>query len=344
MSQAISTMVYSKVPGPNEWGVDDLLQPGFEAYLGRADMLVILDPLSFAWEAYSSALQGVIVYVVLPDDLPTADLEPLFGRIFGELTVFDRVVVATVAQCDAVRPLMAMTCQVRKAGDVPFRLDWCIEDFGARVTNPTAGQPEFKGTDQLVCSRKLTPSQDKRAHIEQMAVLRPQLRKLAFDREWTVLEFGCDVDRVTAELLTCGATVIGVETDGNFLGSGTAKLKQTNGILIRNENLNEIAPKSCDLSLFVNVFHFLDSDQKRAALEIALAATRTDGHLLFIQDHVPDERAADESFFPLGVRAFQALLAETSHSGLVLEHIETVPYTHCAATRTALSLFRKVSR
>ena len=70
----------------------DVLPAQLAAAMERADTLVVLDPLSFPFEALTGTQQDVPLVVVLPWELDVDTLVTVFGEpVFARLGFFDRV-------------------------------------------------------------------------------------------------------------------------------------------------------------------------------------------------------------------------------------------------------------
>jgi hypothetical protein len=70
----------------------DVLPARLAAAMERADTLVVLDPLSFPFEALTGTQQDVPLIVVLPWELDVDTLVAVFGEpVFARLGFFDRV-------------------------------------------------------------------------------------------------------------------------------------------------------------------------------------------------------------------------------------------------------------
>ncbi len=355
-----AVLVYGREEEPGCWNVNDLFGGAFDLALGAADALVVLDPLSFAWEAYRGALERRVVYFVAPRDLSPGDLILVFGGILDRLTFFDRIVATIPEHFQALDVLGLAGCQRILIPEDSDARDWSQKDYRARNAaigkglDPAAStRPDqywrergarfgFQQPDKSVCSIRHSVAENKLMHVEQMRALRPLIEDLYPDRQWAVVEFGCGTGRVLNEFRKSGAVMIGVDVSEALLGVCQSNLPSARLIHGRICEVEGIAAASCDLALFVTVFHHLDVEEKRAAIRAALSAVRQGGHILFLEDHVASALVANAITRPMGVDCLGSLLSELSFSGTVLEHFETVAYSHLDEVRTGLSVFRKI--
>ncbi|PZX14342.1 methyltransferase family protein [Palleronia aestuarii] len=332
-----SRMAYARRAG--SWQVEQLFRPDFEAALVAAEVLAVLDPVSFAWEAYERVLERVVVYLVIPPDLPAGDLTLLFGGIADGLSVFDRIVVQDEAQYRALRARVRPTARLVRHDAAPVTAEWCFQDFDRRA----AASGVFGENGRLVSSRPLGLAANKRAHLEQMRVLRPALDRIDPGRDWSAVEWGCGAGRVLSECADRGARLTGIERDERLLETCRADLDGVTAIPGDVTEAAGIGPGRYDLSLLVNLLHFLDPEGQRRALAHALAATRQGGALLVVMDHVADPEIRDIPFHPASVRDAHALFSDVAGSGLVLEEFRTIAHDHCDEIRSGLSLLRKIA-
>ena len=357
---AANPFVYGEGNVPGEWSVEELFCMDFENALIGAEAVVILDPMSFAWEAYKDIIVGKVVYFVQPRNLPAAMVTSVFKDILTKLTIFDRIVTWDADLFESLEHLCVAECQRihLRPDNTPYA--WSIADYEARNSRSDALADPGNTQDlrrywiergaryssvqpeRAVCSIRHSLGQNKLMHSEQMYCLKPVLKRLEPDREWSVIEFGCGAGRILSELNRFRANLTGVDISADLLEVCRRNIPSADCIQSSLGELQGLPEESFDLAVFVTVLHHLDAAEKLVALRNAFKTVRHGGHLLLLEDHVASTQPSNAITRPLRTGDFFQLMTEATSAGVTLEDFQTVQYSHVPEIRTCLSVFRKL--
>lgn len=344
--------------------VDDLavIEPSFKRRLARASALAVLDPSSFPWEALAQDIRDCPLYVVLPGGFSAGELWTLYQPAIRQLTFFDRAIFldSELARAIAARARFA-SCQWTTIAASDAALQWIRSDLARRDAPPMVELFQRNDLDSTsywrrrgdlssssspeksVCSIRHNLRANKLIHLEQMAVLRPTLERFAPGREgWSFIEFGCGVGRIMTEAAQLGAALTGLDASPRMVSVCQANHENATVIVSDAGEPLPVRDESQDIAAFVTVFHHLDDERKRRAVRAAFRCLRLGGRLVFLEDFVASTCIADPITLPFSWSEFCTLLLELTKGSVVLEHFETVSYSHVAEVRTAVVVFTKI--
>jgi SAM-dependent methyltransferase len=339
-----------------------VVEPSFKRRLARASALVVLDPSSFPWEARGQDIRDCPLYVVFPSGFSAEELWTVFKPAIRQLTFFDRAIFpdSQLAQAIAARARFA-SCQWTTIAGSETALEWIRKDLAHRDAPPMTelfrrneldaisywrkrGDLSSSRTpEKSVCSIRHSLRANKLIHLEQMAALRPTMERFAPDREgWAFIEFGCGVGRVMTEAAQLGAALTGLDASTGMVAVCKANHKNATVVVSDAGDPLPVRDGSQDVAAFVTVFHHLDDESKRRAVRAAFRCLRPGGRLVFLEDFVASTCSADPITLPLSWSKFCRLILDLTKGAVVLEHFETVPYSHVAQLRTAIVVFTKI--
>ncbi len=341
-------------PGIRETGTPDgcvLLDdwevlPARLAALEGASDLVVLDPLSFPFEALTGVLRDVPQVVVLPEGHDTDFLAAVFGGpVFGRLGFFDRVATGNMALWEDLRR------RYRLAGGQLVRLESARPESAAREMadllraearggerDPAAGGA---GPGVLRAARGARP--DKVAHRAQRAVLEPQFAAAhggrAEDVPFRVLEVGAGEGRWAASFDPAVAEYHGLDDDEGAVLAARQEWPELPFTHLGPELLFPHKDETFDLVYAVGVFGRYPEQEKRRLLSEMWRVARPGGRLIFLEDFVVTEEGAKGGSRPehgLSVLRFVELLLVATRWQVVMEHVESLRYPDEAMTRGGL--------
>ena len=317
--------------------------PARLAALEGASDLVVLDPLSFPFEALTGVLRDVPLIVVLPDGHDADFLAAVFGGpVFGRLDFFDRVATGDMAVWEDLRR------RYRLAGGQLVRLEGAgPEDAAEEVANLLRAEARGDATDPAAdgaspggrrAARGARP--DKVAHRAQRAALEPQFAAAhggrAEDVPFRVLEVGAGEGRWAASFDPAGTEYHGLDGEE---GAVLAARSEWPGVPFAHLGSDGHFPhndETFDLVFAVGVLGRYPEQEKRRLFSEMWRVARPGGRLIFLEDFVTTEEGAKRGPHPehtLSVRAFVELLLVATRWQVVMEHVESLRYPDEAMTR-----------
>jgi len=323
----------------------DVLPARLAAVEGASD-LVVLDPLSFPFEALTGVLRDVPLIVVLPEDQDTDFLAAVFGEpVFGRLGFFDRVATGDMVVWEELRR------RYRLAGGQLVRLDGtgpegAAEEVAALLraeVRENAMEPTADGTLPGVrrAARGVLP--DKVRHRAQRAALEPQFAAAhggrAEDVPFRVLEVGAGEGRWAASFDPAGSEYHGLDDDE---GAVLAARSEWPGVPFGHLGPGLIFPHKDETFDLVFCVGFLgrhpDSEKERLLSEMWRVA-RPGGRMIFLEDFVATEEGTKRGQHPehgLSVLQFVELLLVATGWQVVMDHVESLRYPDETMTRGGL--------
>ena len=303
-------------------------------------------------------LDRAIIYVVTPTVLSGQELIVTFGKIFSELTFFDRFYFTREDHSALANAGKYHGGQWRVLSEGERAETLAAQDFASRSEPPEAAMLTrgnisttaywaARGAnicaDLAIGSLRDTLAANKIMHTKQMQVLRPVLEGLKPDRDyWRVVEFGCGIGRILSEAKQLGAVVSGFDLSPDLLAVCARNVPDaicTQGDISRPL---PIEANSADVALFVTVLHHLVWEGKLQALRSAIKSLRLGGYLVLLEDFVANMQEPNAITMPFSVAELQDLVARAGVGGMVFESIQTLRYEHVVGTRTAVVVMRKV--
>lgn len=323
----------------------DVLPARLAALEGASD-LVVLDPLSFPFEALTGVLRDVPLIVVLPEGADADFLAAVFGGpVFGRLDFFDRVATADAAVWEDLRR------RYRLAGGQLVRLGGTgPEDAAQEIATLLRAEVHGEGMDPTAdgtrpggrrAARGAYP--DKVFHRTQRAALEPQFAAAhggrADDVPFRVLEVGAGDGRRAAGFDPAAAEYHGLDVEEEAVLAARSEWPEVPFGHLGPDLLFPHKGETFDLVFSVGLLgRHPDPEKKRLLYEMWRVA-RPGGRLIFLEDFVATGEAAKRGSHPehgLSVLAFVELLLVATDWQVVMEHVESLRYPDETLTRGGL--------
>ncbi len=323
----------------------DVLPARLAAVEGASD-LVVLDPLSFPFEALTGVLRDVPLIVVLPEDRDADFLAAVFGEpVFRRLGFFDRVATGDMVVWEDLRR------RYRLAGGQLVRLDGtgpedAAEEVAALLRAEARGDATELTADGALpgvrrAARGALP--DKVQHRAQRAALEPQFAAAhggrAEDVPFRVLEVGAGEGRWAASFDPAGSEYHGLDEDE---GAVLAARSEWPGVPFEHLGPDLIFPhkdETFDLVFCVGGLGRHPDTEKGRLLSEMWRVARPGGRMIFLEDFVATEEGTKRGPRPehgLSVHGFVELLLVATGWQVVMEHVESLRYPDEAMTRGGL--------
>jgi len=326
----------------DDWGV----LPARLAALEGASDLVVLDPLSFPFEALTGVLRDVPLVVVLPEGHDADFLAAVFGGpVLGRLEFFDRVATGDMALWEDLRR------RYRLAGGQLVRLESARPEGAAKeIADRLRAEAREDETDPTAdgarsgarrAARGAYP--DKVAHRAQRAALEPQFAAAhggrAEDVPFRVLEVGAGEGRWAASFDPAKAEYHGIDDDEGAVMAARSEWPGAPFAHLGPDLLFPHKDETFDLVYAVGVLGRYPGQEKRRLLSEMWRVARPGGRLIFLEDFVSTGEGAKSGSRPehaLSVLAFVELLLVATGWQVVMEHVESLRYPDEAMTRGGL--------
>ena len=323
----------------------DVLPARLAALEGASD-LVVLDPLSFPFEALTGVLRDVPLVVVLPKGSDADFLAAVFGEpVFNRLDFFDRVATADAALWEDLRR------RYRLAGGQLVRLGGAgpgdaAQEIAALLRAEVQGDgidPTADGTRPAVrrVGRGAYPAKvELRA---QRAALGPQFAAAhggrAEDVPFRVLEVGAGEGRRAAGFDPAGTEYHGLDGDEDAVLAARSEWPGLTFDHLGPDLHFPYTDETFDLVFCVGLLGRHPDHEKRSLLSEMWRVTRPGGRLIFLEDFVATREGAKSGSHPmhgLSVLAFVELLLVATDWQVVMEHVESLRYPDEVMTRGGL--------
>jgi SAM-dependent methyltransferase len=330
----------------------DVLPARLAAAMERADTLVVLDPLSFPFEALTGTQQDVPLIVVLPWELDVDTLVAVFGEpVFARLGFFDRVATpeSSVWELLCRRYGWAESQRVRIEGSSP---EEAAREIGI-VLEAEAEVPEFFGDGSYeanrycsergsalagsmphreICSVLHGSNFNKAMHRVQRTALEPQFAAArgarAEDIPFDVLEVGAGIGRWAASFDPAGTRYCGVDISEGIVAAARANFPERSFEQLGPDLGLPYEDESFDLVFSVTVMHHNPTPAKRTLLSEMWRVAKPGGRLLYLENFVTGGWSEKSTVYPMSVLGFVELLLEATAGRVVLEHVESLRYPH----------------
>lgn len=328
----------------------DVLPSQLASAVERATALVVLDPLSFPFEAVADDQRDIPLILVLPREYDAAFLISVFGKpVFERLGFFDRVATGDAELWEELRGRYRWieSQRIEIGGTSP-------EEAAAEVCDrleTEAAAPAFFGGEEYEAGRYWRecgdalalsapyrtvfgahhdPAFGKAVHRVQAAALEPQFAAARGDRApdipFEVLEVGSGLGRWAAEFDPTTTRFAGVDISEGIVEAARANFPEGRFDLLDESLLFPCAEESFDLVFSVGVMHHNPTRAKRALLSEMWRVTRPGGRLLFLEDFVAERRSATSIIYPMSVLKFVDVILEETAGQVVLEYVEALRY------------------
>ena len=333
---------------PEGWVILDdweVLPARLAAVEGASD-LVVLDPLSFPFEALTGVLRDVPLIVLLPEGSDTDFLAADFGEpVVGILDFFDRVATADMVAWEDLRR------RYRLAGGQLVRLGGGGPESAAReIAALLRAEVHGDGMDPAADGRRPAVRRaaggaypGKVAHRARRAVLEPQFAAAhggrAEDVPFRVLEVGAGEGRRAAGFDPAGTEYHGLDGDEDAVLAARSEWPGLTFDHLGPDLHFPYTDETFDLVFCVGLLGRHPDHEKRSLLSEMWRVTRPGGRLIFLEDFVATREGAKSGSHPmhgLSVLAFVELLLVATDWQVVMEHVESLRYPDEVLTRGGL--------
>ena len=344
----------------------DVLPAQLAAAMEHAETLVVLDPLSFPFEALTGTQQDVPLIVVLPSGLDVGFLITVLGmQVFARLGFFDRVATPDPGVWEVLqrRYGWAEGQRIEIEGSRPEEV---AREIGA-VLEAEAKAPAFFGDDgygatrywsergaalagsaphRAICSVLLGFSINKAMHRVQKTALEPQFAAArgarAEDIPFDVLEVGAGIGRWAESFDPARTRFCGVDISEGMVATARANFPERSFEQLGPDLGFPYDDESFDLVVSVTIMHHNPTPAKRALLTEMWRVAKPGGRLLFLEDFVTGAWSERSTVYPMSVLGFVELLLEATAGRVVLDHVESLRYPHDDVTRAGLIAVSKL--
>jgi SAM-dependent methyltransferase len=344
----------------------DVLPAQLAAATERADTLVVLDPLSFPFEALTGTQRDVPLVVVLPSGFDVEFLIAVFGEpVFARLGFFDRVATSDSGAWEVLRRRYGWA-EGQRVEIEDSRPEEAAREIGAVLETESAtptffGDGSYEATrywdergDTLagsvpspaICSVLHGSNFNKATHRVQRAALEPQFAAArgarADDVPFDVLEVGAGIGRWVSSFDPAGTRFCGVDVNEGMVAAARANFPERSFDQLGTDLLFPYEDESFDLVFCVTVMHHNPTPAKRTVLSEMWRVAKPGGRLLFLEDFVTGGRSESSTVYPMSVLGFVELLLEATAGQVVLEHVESLRYPHDDVTRGGIITVSKL--
>ena len=323
----------------------DVLPARLAAVEGASD-LVVLDPLSFPFEALTGVLRDVPLIVLLPEGSDADFLAAVFGEpVFGRLDFFDRVATADMVAWEDLRR------RYRLAGGQLVRLgsggpESAAREIAALLRAEVYGDGMDPAADGSRPAVRRAAGGAYPAKVElraQRAALGPQFAAAhggrAEDVPFRVLEVGAGEGRRAAGFDPDGAEYHGLDGDEGAVLAARSEWPELPFDHLGAELRFPHTDETFDLVFCVGLLGRHPDPEKKRLLSEMWRVTRPGGRLIFFEDFVATREGAESGSRPMhaiSVLQFVELLLVATDWQVVMEHVESLRYPDEVLTRGGL--------
>lgn len=324
----------------------------FPAIVDEATTLLVLDLLSFPFEAMTEDRWDVPLIVVLPSGFDADSLAATFGAVLLErLEFFDRIVTPDQDLWEGLRRryCWAENQRIRIETDDPGEVAASLRAlFEAESATPGSFVGGRHGADQypeagalgptdsalhrVIGSLPRDPRSAKAVHRAQAEVLRPRFVAArggrADDEPLDVLEVGTGVGRWAVSFDPMRTRFSGVDISEAAIRAARANFPERRFDQLGPDLQFPYNDESFDLVFGVDVMQHNPLSVRRTLLSEMWRVARPAGRLLFMEDFVPAEQTGRSEITPMSVLEYVNLILEVTAGQVVLEHVESLRYPH----------------
>lgn len=283
--------------------------------LSRANVLVVLDLLSFPLKDGADDYRKVPMVVVLPSGFEAGDLTTTFGpTLFERLGFFDYLVTSDSALWEELRReyRWAESQRIPVVSDDPG-------EVAVAVCN-------------LLESDSLPPSLsfNKAVHSVQAAALEPWFSASRGRRHakvpLDVLEVGSGAGHWASSFDPAKTRFVGVDARADLVKTARANFPDQCFDHLGADLRFPYDDESFDVVFGVTAMQPDPEAAKRTLLSEMWRVARAGGRLLFLEDFVFARQKENLAIHPMSVKEFEELILDTMAGQIVLEHIESLRY------------------
>jgi len=324
-----------------------------------AELMVIADTLSFPFESLRKADWDVPLVVVLPDRTAEEIIDLLDELVLSELTPFDFVVSPAAEVTDALRERYRFAASnIGPADD----LDDVIAIARRRMSDATIDPAQLVGSEydplsywsergealasedqsRAIMSIRHGLRANKAQHRVQAAALEPAVAEAleSLPGANTIAEIGCGVGR-WAYLAPNGVDYIGYDISAGMIDQATINHPEQQWWHLGPGLRLVTDPGTVDIFLSVTVLHHNPPEIRRQLIESMFESLRPGGRLVLLEDMVASSNP-QATVFEMSLETLADEILEATSYRVVLEHLETVRYSHVELVRTGLIVLSKL--
>jgi len=350
----------------SEW---DVLPRALAGALKRATALVVLDPLSFPFEAVEGEGWTVPLMMVPPTGFDPEALGALFGLgLFGRLGPFDCVATDDDALWENLRERHRLYegQRIRAGGPVEGLIAQLCGYLLADARSPNVLRDPYEEELFWAARGGLSPGVidgahrrlgfDKAVHRAQAGALEPQLVEArvasAPDVALDFLEVGCGAGRWVWSVLggLPGVRYTGVEGDGALLDAARQGFPEERSTGARFDRLEDpgrlpYGDEEFDVVFETSAMRYMSEGEKAGLVAEMWRVARPGGSIVLLEEFVSEVRPVGAPGLgprTISIGSFARLVAEATAGGVSLEHVQTLRYPHDTMYKSAVVSLAKL--
>lgn len=308
----------------NEW---EVLPHQLADATREASGLVVLDSLSFPFEAMTNE-QWNIPLIVMPP--PEFDAETL-------ITVFGTTLLDRIAPFDLVA-----TTDSKLWDELRRRYSWA-NGQRVRLESETPGEAATE-IRALLENTPEVPRREKAAHLVEDRALASQVAKLRrthSDSPLDVLEIGAGYNRWPTSFDLSKTRFSGVYTDIEAVEAARQDFPEYSFYSPGKDFGVARSGDTFDLSFSVNFIRVQSGLVRSMLVSEMWRVTRPGGKIIFLEDFVTG-RSGNPGVSPLSISGFVELVVEATAGRVILDHVESLLYPEEDMFRGGLISLKKL--
>lgn len=351
------------LPVLDEW---DVMPSQLSGVMEEATVLVVLDLLSFPFEALDAKQWDVPLVLLLTEEFEPEVLDGMFGApVFGRLGFFDRIVTGNAELWESLSRKYRWTEGQRIEPGSGDPAEAAVE-LQARLEKEDSLPTLFGGDryealkywrergdalarsapHRAICSVHHDLGFNKAMHRKQAAALEPQFTAArggrAADVPFDVLEVGAGVGRWAASLDPSTTRFAGLDVSESMVEAARDNFPEASFDRLGDDLLFPHEDESFDLIFTVTVLHHNPTPAKRTLLSEMWRVAKVGGRLMFLEDFVAGPQYEGSTVYPMSVLKFVDLALEVTAGQATLEHVESIRYPHDDLVRGGLISMAKL--
>jgi SAM-dependent methyltransferase len=336
------------------------------AAMDEATVLVILDPLSFPFEALGKDQWDVPLVLLLPAGFEPGVLDDMFGvPVFERLGFFDRVATGDPELWESLSRKYRWTesqhieLEAKDPADAAVELQARLEEedslptlFGGdryealRYWKERGDTLASSSPHRAICSVHHDLGFNKAMHRKQAAALEPQFAAArggrAEDVPFDVLEVGAGIGRWAASFDPLKDRFTGLDISESMVEVARSNFPEASFDHLGDDLIFPYEDETFDLVFTATVLHHNPTPAKRTLLSEMWRVAKPGGRLMFLEDFVAGAQSENSTVYPMSVLKFVDLVLETTSGQVTLEHVESIRYPHDDVVRGGLISLSKL--
>ena len=307
-------------------GEQDVLPHKLAGVLNCASTLVLLDPVSFPFEAMTDDQWDVPMVVVLPSGSDMESLTATLGTaLFERLGFFDRIVAQHSVLWEELRRKYRWA-ESQRVPVVTTHPREAIEAVLALLAAEPAASatPEADGIVGDPRSRKALHRVQAKALEPRFAAAREAKREAGVPLD--VLEVGTGAGRWASSFDPTETRFVGLDVREDLVESARANFPDQRFDRMDSDLLFPYDDESFDLVFGVTVMHHNPAPARRTLLSEMWRVARPGGRLLSLENFVSTGQPESPSIYPMSVTHFVDSILKATAGQVALEHVESLRY------------------